>query len=72
MRQVIGSFLTEFITIWVVFDFVQISEAEMFATSSVLRLRPRLTGKTGNDSLLTIGFISMSYNVIELFISIFT
>lgn len=72
MRQVLGSFLTEFITIWVVFDFVQISDAEMFVTSSVFRFRPRLTGKTGNDSLLTIGFISMSCNAIELFVSIFT
>lgn len=69
LRQVIGSFLTEFITIWVVFDFVLMSDAEIVATSSVFRLRPRLTG---NDSLLTIGFISMSCNAIELFVSIFT
>lgn len=65
LRQLLVSFLTEFNGIWVVFDFEQMSEAEIVATSSVFLLRPRLLpdDATGNDSLLTIGFTSISYAI---------
>lgn len=72
LRQLLVSFLTEFNAIWVVFDFVHMSEVEIVATSSVFLLRPRLfpVDATANDSLLIIGFTSSSY-AIELFVRLY-